>query len=170
MIDEKVNSIEVGHIFQLGTKYSKPFKANFIDQKGDKQPIIMGCYGIGVSRLISAIIEQNNDDNGIYWPKEVAPFGIIILPLELGNKKIYDTGLTIYKDLEQNGFEVIFDDRDERAGVKFKDADLIGIPLQVILGKSFLKDGKIELKLRKDKRSIMVKPKDIIKAIKKAVV
>jgi len=164
---KRLNTIEVGHIFQLGTKYSKAFQANFLDRQGNKKSIIMGCYGIGVSRLISAIIEQNNDDNGICWPREVAPFEVIILPFELGNKKVYDTSLNMYKRLKQNSFEVILDDRDERGGVKFKDADLIGIPLQVILGRSFIKEGKVELKLRKDKKSIMVKPKDIVKAIKK---
>jgi len=127
----------------------------------------MSFMAHSATRLISAIIEQNNDDNGICWPREVAPFEVIILPFELGNKKVYDTSLNMYKRLKQNSFEVILDDRDERGGVKFKDADLIGIPLQVILGRSFIKEGKVELKLRKDKKSIMVKPKDIVKAIKK---
>jgi prolyl-tRNA synthetase len=146
---QKLNTIEVGHIFQLGTKYSKIFKAEILDQRGDKKPIIMGCYGIGVSRLIPAILEQNYDENGIIWPGEVAPFDIIILPLEVGKKKVYETGLNVYNNLKKRGFEVLLDDRDERAGIKFKDADLVGIPIQVIIGEKFLKENKIELKIRR---------------------
>jgi prolyl-tRNA synthetase len=146
---QKLNTIEVGHIFQLGTKYSKIFKAEILDQRGNKKPIIMGCYGIGVSRLIPAILEQNYDENGIIWPGEVAPFDIIILPLEVGKKKVYETGLNVYNNLKKRGFEVLLDDRDERAGIKFKDADLVGIPIQVIIGEKFLKENKIELKIRR---------------------
>jgi prolyl-tRNA synthetase len=164
---QKKNTIEVGHVFQLGTKYSKVFQANFLNQQGDQSPIIMGCYGIGVSRLIPAVLEQNHDDQGIIWPLEVSPFGVIVLPLEASNKKIYEAGVGIYEKLRQGGFEVILDDRDERAGVKFKDADLIGIPLQIILGKNFLKEGKVELKIRKNRHSVMARPNNIEQTIKK---
>jgi prolyl-tRNA synthetase len=152
---QKLNNIEVGHIFQLGTKYSKIFQADVLSQDGNQSPIVMGCYGIGVSRLIPAIIEQNNDENGIVWPREVAPFEIIVLPLEVGNKKIHTAALSMYTNLKQAGFCVLFDDRDERAGVKFKDADLIGIPLQVIFGEKFIKGNKIELKVRRNNRRII---------------
>ena len=164
---KKLNTIEVGHIFQLGTKYSKIFQANFLNQQGNQSSIIMGCYGIGVSRLIPAIIEQNHDQNGIIWPWEVAPFGIIILPLEVADKKIYEVAFGIYNNLKQNGLEVILDDRDERAGVKFKDADLVGIPFQIIIGERFLKEDKIELKIRKTGERIVLDKKKLLEQIDK---
>ena len=164
---EKLNTIEIGHIFQLGTKYSKIFQANVLNQQGSQSAIIMGCYGIGVSRLIPAILEQNNDANGITWPREVAPFEVVILPLEAGSSKIYETGENIYNDLRKSGLEVLFDDRQEQAGVKFKDADLIGLPLQVILGKNFIKSGKAEIKLRRNGYSSLVEPENIRQEISK---
>ena len=166
---QKLNTIEVGHIFQLGTKYSKIFQANFLNQQGNQSPIIMGCYGIGVSRLIPAILEQNHDKSGIIWPWEVAPFGIIILPVEVDNKKIYEAGFSIYTDLQQAGFCVLFDDRDERAGVKFKDADLIGIPFQIILGEKFLKEEKIELKIRQTGKRVTVNRSELFQKIDKCI-
>ncbi|MDO8661969.1 MAG: proline--tRNA ligase [Candidatus Omnitrophota bacterium] len=155
---EKVNAIEVGHIFKLGTKYSVSLAAQFLDAKGKLQPIIMGCYGIGVSRLISAVIEQNNDPNGIIWPNEVTPYKAIILALDSGDKNIMDLALSVYQELQQAGVDTLFDDRDERAGVKFKDADLLGIPLQIIIGKGALRDGSLELKIRRSQEKI-IKPK-----------
>jgi prolyl-tRNA synthetase len=135
---ERINTIEVGHIFQLGTKYSSSLGANFIDAKGKLKPIIMGCYGIGVSRLIAAIIEQNHDEEGIIWPDEISPFKAIVLPIDITDKKIMQLALDIYKELSEGGIEVILDNRDERAGVKFKDADLIGIPKSIVIGKNTL--------------------------------
>jgi len=166
---KKLNSIEVGHIFQLGTKYSKIFQANFINQQGNQNPVIMGCYGIGVSRLIPAIIEQNHDENGIIWPWGIAPFEICVLPLEVNNKKIYQAALGIYRNLEKAGFSVLFDDRDERAGVKFKDADLTGIPLQIVLGGKFLKQGKLELKIRRTGERIILAKSRLLAEIKKSI-
>ena len=148
---DQVNTIEVGHIFKLGTKYSQALEANFSDAKGQLKPLIMGCYGIGVSRLISAIIEQNNDTEGIIWPVEVSPFKIIILPLDITNQEIMQAANSLYQELKTSGLDVLFDDRDERAGVKFKDADLIGIPLSIIIGKKSIEEKKLELRLRKDK-------------------
>ncbi|MFC1657969.1 proline--tRNA ligase [Candidatus Omnitrophota bacterium] len=164
---KKLNTIEVGHIFQLGTKYSKIFQANFLNRQGSLSPVIMGCYGIGVSRLIPAVLEQNHDEEGIIWPREVSPFDVLILPLEVGNEKIYQAALDMYERLKEKGLEVILDDRDERAGVKFKDADLTGMPAQVIIGKNFLKDGKVELKMRKSGQSEMVNPDNIGQAIER---
>ena len=163
---DKVNAIEVGHIFKLGTKYSSAQGAKFLDAQGKLQDIIMGCYGIGVSRMVSAIIEQNNDSLGIIWPKEVAPYKVIILALDVTEKKIMDTAECLYRELEEKNIEVLLDDRDERAGVKFKDADLLGIPLQVIIGKSSLKDNTIELKFRKDQNKIIKTKSEILDAIK----
>lgn len=148
---KKVNTIEVGHIFKLGTKYSSVLGANFLDEKGKLQPIIMGCYGIGVSRLISAIIEQNNDESGIIWPREVAPYQVIVLSLDAGDQKIIELSNNFHAGLEKQGVSVLFDDRDERPGVKFKDAELLGIPVQVIIGKETLKSNTVEIVKRKNK-------------------
>ncbi|MDD4900335.1 MAG: proline--tRNA ligase, partial [Candidatus Omnitrophica bacterium] len=117
---EKVSTLEVGHIFKLGTKYSSVLGANFVDAQGKMQPIIMGCYGIGVSRLISAVVEQNHDANGIIWPMEVAPYKVIILPLDITEPKIMEQANNLHARLEGAGVTVLLDDRDERAGVKFK--------------------------------------------------
>jgi prolyl-tRNA synthetase len=162
----KVNTIEVGHIFKLGTKYSLSLGANFLDCHGKLQPIIMGCYGIGVSRLISAVIEQNNDADGIIWPKELTPYKVIISALDVTDKNITELALNIYKDLNNSGIEVLFDDRDERAGVKFKDADLLGIPYQIIIGKSALKDGTLELKDRRSKNKIIKPKEEVLKELR----
>jgi prolyl-tRNA synthetase len=157
--------IEVGHIFKLETKYSSTLGANFLDAEGKLKAIIMGCYGIGVSRLISAIIEQNYDKDGIIWPKEVTPYKVIILPLDTTDKKIMELAADVYKELEQNSIDALFDDRDERAGVKFKDADLLGIPLQVIIGKESSKMNTVELKIRRSGEKIIKKKEVIYKEI-----
>ncbi len=146
---EKTNTIEVGHIFKLGTKYSASLGANFLDSKGALNPVIMGCYGIGVSRLVATIIEQNRDQQGIIWPREVSAYDVLIIPLEVSAGPIMEKALKLYDLLAGQGLKVLVDDRDERAGVKFKDADLIGIPWQLVLGKEFLKSGNLELKHRK---------------------
>ena len=152
---QKVNTIEVGHIFKLGTKYSLALGANFLDSGGKLNPIIMGCYGIGVSRLISAVIEQNNDPQGIVWPVEVAPYKVIILPLELADSRIMEAAEGIYKELADKRIDALLDDRDERPGVKFKDAELIGIPLQIVIGKEFLNSGSLELNVRRGRQKLI---------------
>jgi prolyl-tRNA synthetase len=141
--------IEVGNIFKLGTKYSVPLKANYLDENGNEKPIIMGSYGIGPARIAAAAVEQGNDANGIIWPLAIAPYQALIVPVNVKDAKIMDTAEEIYAALEEKGFEVLLDDRDERAGVKFKDADLIGIPYRVIIGEKNLKEGAVELKDRK---------------------
>ena len=166
---EKVNAIEVGHIFKLGTKYSAALGANFLDAQGNLKPIIMGCYGIGVSRLISSVIEQNNDKDGIIWPLEIAHYKVMILALDAGDQKIMDLALSVYQELNKSGIEPLLDDRDERPGVKFKDADLLGIPLQVIVGKNTLKDGTLELKTRRDQNKVTGPKEEILEKIKKIV-
>jgi len=155
---EKLNCIEVGHIFKLGTKYSQAIQANFSDRHGQLKPIIMGCYGIGVSRLVSAIIEQNNDAQGIIWPKEVAPYQILVVPLDVTNSQIMQEAIALYDQLAGLGFQVLLDDRDERAGVKFKDADLLGIPIQVVIGANSLVEQTIEIKVRLTQEKI-IKPR-----------
>ena len=165
---KKMNTVEVGHIFQLGTKYTKSLGANFLNEKGEIHPIIMGCYGIGVSRLIPAVIECNNDKDGIIWPKEVSPYQVVIIPTEASDKVIMGEAVRLYEALKQENIEVILDDRDERAGVKFKDADLTGIYLQVVVGRDFLKSGELELRLRKDKlNKIMTKKDAAVEQIKR---
>jgi prolyl-tRNA synthetase len=166
---DKVNCIEVGHIFKLGTKYTSILGANFLDAQGKLNPIIMGCYGIGVSRLISAIIEQNNDEVGIIWPKEIAPYKVAILPLDVNDSKIMEVAGLAYKELCDKGIEPLFDDRDERAGVKFKDADLIGIPVQVTVGQKALAQDKIEVKSRTDKQGALIDRKDLADHIVKVL-
>ena len=162
---KKVNAIEVGHIFKLGTKYSAALGANFLDAQGQLKPVIMGCYGIGVSRLISGVIEQNNDKDGIIWPLEIAPYKVMILVLDAGDKKIMELASVVYQELEKKGIEPLLDDRDERPGVKFKDADLLGIPLQVIVGKNALKEGTLELKNRRSQQKLVKPQEEILREI-----
>jgi prolyl-tRNA synthetase len=152
--------IEVGHIFKLGTKYSKAMGALFLDQSGVERPIIMGCYGIGVGRTVAAAIEQNNDQDGIIFPIPVAPFEAIILPLQMEEREVVDAAEKIYKELLAKGIDVLMDDRDVRAGFKFKDADLLGIPLRIAVGTRNLKKGQVEVKLRAESDSVTVSLRD----------
>ena len=146
--------IEVGHIFKLGTKYSEAMHATFQDADGQEKIMIMGCYGIGVSRVAAAAIEQNHDEHGIIFPLPLAPVQVIILNLDLKNEAITATAEQIYHDLMAAGIEVLYDDRDERPGSKFKDADLLGIPYRVTVGKSFAKDGSVELRARRSGETV----------------
>jgi prolyl-tRNA synthetase len=141
--------IEVGHVFKLGTKYSKALHASFLDADGKEQIIYMGCYGIGIGRTVAACIEQNHDENGIIFPIPIAPFQVIVSALSAKDDSVKDASESIYQDLLQSGIEVLLDDRDERPGFKFKDADLIGIPLRIVVGAKHLVDGNVELKERR---------------------
>jgi len=145
-------AIELGHVFQLGTKYSDSLGALFVDEDGRQKPFIMGCYGIGVSRLIAAIIERHHDEQGIIWPLAVAPFDVEILPLQIHEARVMQTARDLYGALQQAGFQVLLDDRDETAGRKFNDADLIGIPLRLTISKKGLQHNKVEIKHRADKQ------------------
>lgn len=167
---EKVNTIEVGHIFKLGIKYSASLGANFLDAKGMLCPVIMGCYGIGVSRLVSTIIEQNHDQQGIIWPREITPYDVLIMPLDVTNARIREKAENIYSRFSKQGRKVLLDDRDERAGVKFNDADLIGIPLQLVLGKEFLKSGNLELKIRRSGEKFSSSEEEILSQIENITV
>jgi len=159
-----VRGIEVGHTFKLGTKYSEAMGATYLDAQGNAQSVIMGCYGIGVGRTMAASIEQNNDKDGIIWPVAIAPFKVIILPLNVGSEKVYAVARAIYEKLTENGMEVLLDDRDERAGVKFKDADLIGIPYQVVVGDKGVNRGVVEVKDRATKGVKEVPIEDVLTA------
>jgi prolyl-tRNA synthetase len=149
---ETARGIEVGHIFQLGTKYSQAMGATFTNEQGEEQPLVMGCYGVGVSRLAQAAVEQSYDKDGIIWPVAIAPYHAIICVPNIADVQQMEVAERLYTELNQMGVETILDDRDERAGVKFKDADLIGIPFRIVTGRS-LKDGKVEVVQRATKQS-----------------
>ncbi|MCI2875097.1 proline--tRNA ligase [Staphylococcus hominis] len=138
--------IEVGQVFKLGTKYSEAMNAKFLDNQGKAQPLIMGCYGIGVSRTLSAIVEQNNDENGIIWPKSVTPFDLHLITINPKKEEQLELGDKLYSEL-QSRYDVLYDDRKERAGVKFNDADLIGLPIRIVVGKN-ASEGIVEVKVR----------------------
>ena len=158
--------IEIGNIFKLGTKYSAPLKAVFLDEEGNEKPIIMGSYGIGPARIAAAAIEQSNDKDGIIWPKSIAPFDAELLPLNMNDPKTVKIAEKLYSELSARGIDVLMDDRAERAGVKFKDADLIGIPVQIILGEKNLKEGLVEIKNRKTKEAVKVKIEEVVGKVK----
>ena len=139
--------IEVGHIFKLGTKYSDALGLKSLDETGKSKTVIMGCYGIGVTRCLAAAIEQNNDENGIIWPVSIAPYHAIVIPVNSKNEEQSEIAEKVYNDLKAKGIEVLLDDRNERAGVKFKDADLIGIPVRIVVGKK-CGEGVVEYKER----------------------
>ena len=151
--------IEVGNIFQLGTKYSKPMNAVYLDKNGKAQPYIMGCYGIGISRTAAAAVEAHNDEHGIKWPLAIAPYHAIVIPVSTRDELQMKVANDIYETLKKHGVEVVIDDRDERAGVKFKDADLIGFPYQIIVGKS-IADGNVEFKIRETDEKTAMKPEE----------
>ena len=162
---DHAKGIEVGHVFKLGTKYSESMNAVFLDENQKKQPIIMGCYGIGVSRVMMAVIEQNNDENGMIWPKSIAPFDIHVIPVDVKKAEQLDAATKIYEDLKAVGFEVLLDDRKERAGVKFSDADLIGLPIRVTVGRG-ISDGLVEIKVRQTGEVFEVKVTELVSFIK----
>lgn len=141
--------IEIGQVFKLGIKYSSALRATFLDENGREKPLIMGCYGIGVSRTMAAAIEQYHDENGIIWPRAIAPYEVVLVPVNAKNEAQMKLAEKIYAGLQQAGIEVLLDDRKERAGVKFKDADLIGYPVRVTIGPKAVEEDKIEVKVRK---------------------
>lgn len=161
--------IEVGHVFQLGTKYSEALQATFLDEDGSARPFVMGCYGIGVSRMVAAAIEQNHDERGICWPISISPFQVEIVALKWSSDEERSAAHNIYGSLIEAGIEVLLDDREESAGVKFADADLIGIPLQVIVGRRALDEGKVELKDRSIGETRKVELDRIVGTIKERV-
>ena len=146
---EHAKGIEVGQVFKLGSKYSEALQATFLDQNGRPNPMIMGCYGIGVSRTLAAAIEQYHDENGIIWPRSIAPFEAVIVPINAKDEALMSTSHTIYTALKDAGVDVLLDDRKDRAGVKFKDADLIGYPLRITVSKNTLENNEVEIQIRK---------------------
>ncbi len=166
---KEARGIEVGQVFKLGTKYSKAFGATFLDENGEEKCCVMGCYGIGVTRSIAAAIEQNHDDFGIIWPMPIAPYQCIIIPASAKDVQVVETAQKLYKELQSQGVEVVLDDRDERAGVKFKDADLVGYPIRVTLGSKTLANGQVELKDRKSNETQLVLVADVVKQVKNMI-
>lgn len=154
--------IEVGHIFRLGSLYSEPMGCTFLDQNGQSHPMLMGCYGFGVSRMVAAAIEQSHDQDGIVWPMPLAPFQVLITALNPKDDAVREASDSLYRQLEENGIEVLYDDRDARPGVKFNDADLIGIPLRIVVGARSLAEGQMELSLRKDREKQTVAVSDVV--------
>jgi prolyl-tRNA synthetase len=151
--------IEAGHVFYLGTKYSQAMGCHFLNQAGEDLPIVMGCYGIGVSRVLAAAIEQNHDQDGIIWPDSIAPYTVTILALQADSPAVVEAALQLYQALQQAGIDALYDDRSDRAGAKFKDADLIGIPIRVAIGKKGIENGIIEVK-RRDQKTVHEVPID----------
>ena len=161
--------IEVGHIFKLGTKYSDAMGAVFLDEDGEEKTIVMGCYGIGVGRSVAASIEQNHDKDGIIFPIPIAPFEVIILPLQMHEGEVVEAAENIYRALSDDGLDILLDDRDIRAGIKFKDADLLGTPVRVTVGDRNLKNGHVEMKVRSEKESSLISLQDAPAAVSKKV-
>jgi len=162
---QTARSIEAGHIFQLGTKYSQAMGATFTDEHGKEKPLVMGCYGVGVSRLAQSAVEQSYDKDGIIWPVAISPYEVIIVIPNMSDEEQVKAAEELYQDLNQAGIEALLDDRNERAGVKFKDADLIGIPYRIVTGKS-LKEGKVELVTRATKEAQMINLEVVVNTLK----
>ncbi len=155
-------AIEIGHIFKLGTKYSQAQGAKFLDEDGKEKAIIMGCYGIGINRIIASAIEQSHDKDGIIWPDEISPYRVLILPLNVQDKKSKDEAFKIYDIFKRANLDVLLDERDERAGIKLKDADLIGVPLQIIIGEKNIQKGKVELKERSSGKAVLISKEEVL--------
>jgi prolyl-tRNA synthetase len=154
---EICRGIEVGHVFMLGTKYSESMKANFLDEQGKSKPLVMGCYGIGVTRLLGAAIEQCHDSKGIVWPLSIAPFQVVICPVSYDKSELVKhTADDLYQQMSQAGIEVVIDDRGERPGAMFADWELIGVPFRVVVGERSLKEGFVELQARTDATATQV--------------
>ena len=156
---------EVGHIFKLGTKYSEAMNATFIDENGKNVPFVMGCYGIGVTRTMASIIEQHHDENGIIWPLSVAPYHVSVIPVNIKDEEQMKVAEELYNSLKDLGVEVLMDDRNERAGVKFKDSEIIGIPMRVTVGKK-INEGLVEFKLRNGEENEVIKIEDVCNRVK----
>ncbi len=163
-------ALEVGHIFKLGTRYSESMGAKVLDEAGKEQPIIMGSYGIGVERILAGAVELHHDADGIRWPMSIAPFHLALLPLQMQDEEVRNAAETLYRELTAAGVEVLLDDRDERAGVKFKDADLVGLPVRLAVGKKGLAEGKIEWKVRGEKEVALVPLAEVVAKAKAAVI
>lgn len=163
---EEKKGIEVGHIFQLGTKYSESMKAYFLDRDGKEKPLVMGCYGIGIGRTMAAAIEANHDDKGIRWPVSIAPYEVAVIPVNSKRESHREQAEKVYRALLEQGFEAVIDDREASAGYKFNEADLIGFPFQVIVGEKAEKGGMLEIKIRRNGERVEVSQEGVIQLLK----
>jgi prolyl-tRNA synthetase len=161
---EMFRGIEVGHVFKLGTKYSESMHCEYLDEKGQRVPMIMGCYGLGVGRTVASAIEQSHDDDGIIWPIPIAPFEAVVTTIGK-EETVHAMATEVYEKLLAAGIDVLLDDRDERPGVKFKDADLIGFPLRIGVGAKSLANGQIEWSFRKDRAKQLGAPAEVIETV-----
>ena len=157
--------IEIGHVFKLGTAYSEKLNAYFVGADGVRQPIIMGCYGIGVGRILSASIEQNHDPNGIIFPKLIAPYDVSLLGLNVEQEDVKNEADSLYELLTSNGANVLYDDRIESPGVKFNDADLIGLPIRLVVSARNIDQGVIEVKKRSDSDAVKISKDEVVKYV-----
>lgn len=162
------HGIEVGHIFKLGTKYSNALNCIYLDENGKEKPMVMGCYGIGINRTMAAIIEQNHDKYGIIWPVSVAPYHVIVIPVNYAQENQMKASEKIYDELKEAGIEALLDDRKERPGVKFKDADLIGIPIRITVGRK-IGENIVEFKMRNSSDITELDVKEAIDLVKKVI-
>jgi len=162
-------ALEVGHIFKLGTRYSESMGARILDESGKEVPIVMGSYGIGIERILAGAVELHHDGDGIQWPMSIAPLHLALLPLQIQDAPVRETAERLYQQMREEGIEALLDDRDERAGVKFKDADLIGLPLRVAIGKKGLAEGKVEWKPRESKEVELVPIGEVVEKARQAV-
>jgi len=161
----EMKAIEVGNIFSLGTRFSEPFDLKYKNEKGEEKLVIMGSYGIGLGRLMGTVVEILSDDKGLVWPVSIAPFKVHVVELVSNNTKVKETAEKLYKSLVKEGIEVLYDDRDARAGEKFNDSDLIGVPIRIVVSEKGLEKGDFEIKLRKDGKVVNLKEKDILKFV-----
>jgi prolyl-tRNA synthetase len=163
---EAKRGIEVGHVFKLGTYFSERLEASFLDSQGVQRTIIMGCYGIGVGRLLAAAIEQNHDDKGIVFPSTIAPYQVYLVALNVEDPQVAQAAEDLYQRLERAGLEVLYDDRQETAGVKFKDADLLGFPVRIVVSPRNLRQGSAEVKRRRESEAQLVVMEGVVEAAK----
>ncbi|MBC7326152.1 MAG: proline--tRNA ligase, partial [Moorella sp. (in: Bacteria)] len=163
---QQARGIEVGQVFQLGTKYSQALGATYVDEQGQEHPIVMGCYGIGVSRTMAAVVEQHHDERGIIWPLSLAPYEVVIIPASLKDNSQRQVAESIYRELIASGVEVVYDDRDERAGMKFVEADLIGYPLRLTVGKKTLQQGTVDAKWRYEGQEMALPREELAARVK----
>ena len=159
---EAFRGIEVGHILKLGAKYSRSMAATYTDETGAEHPMIMGCYGLGIGRTVAAAVEQNHDEAGIIWPRPLAPFEVLLMALNPNDAAVREAADRIYGELRERGADVLYDDRDERPGVKFNDADLLGVPVRIVVGGRSLAEGKVEVSRRRDREKIPVPPSEAV--------
>jgi prolyl-tRNA synthetase len=156
----------VGNIFKLGTRYSAKLGATYLDEQGQAHPIVMGSYGIGPARIVASAIEQRHDADGIIWPWSIAPVQVLVLPVNPKQAPVREMAERLYRELGEAGFEVMLDDRDERPGVKFKDADLLGVPIRVTVGALLGREGKVEVRTRRDRQDVAVAPDGVVATVR----